>query len=150
MLLNDNYIFLDVDVNTKEEMLEFIAKKAVEVGISTDEKKLLEDLLARENEVSTGLQDGFAIPHSRSTSILEPSIMYFKTNKTLEWGSLDDSEVNCIFSLLVPAENENNMHMQMLSKLATCLIEEDFRDYVKNANDVQDIKNYLLKNMEVE
>lgn len=147
MLLEEN-IFLNVSVGSKEELLELISKKAVELNIASDQNGLLRDLKKREEEFATGLQDGFAIPHARSSYVQKPSILYFKTNKALEWGSMDDKKVNCVFSLLAPAENEGNIHLLMLSQLATCLLEEDFKEYVKVANDTTQLTAFIKKRME--
>ena len=65
-MIKDEYIFLDVDVKTKQEALEFVSAKALELGITDDKDGLLSDFLKREKEYSTGLQDEFAIPHANS------------------------------------------------------------------------------------
>lgn len=150
MLLEEKYIFFDVTADDKEELLKFISKQALELGITNNQEGLLEDLKKRESEFPTGLQDGFAIPHARSEHVQKPSILYLKTTNALEWGSMDDNKINYIFSLLVPAQNEGNMHLAMLSKLATCLLEDDFKDYVKSATDKKELQDYLCKNMEEE
>ena len=60
---------------------------------------------------------------------------------------MDDSEVHYLFALLVPKENEGNIHLQMISKLATCLLEEDFKDKIKSTSDKSELKDYILKNI---
>ena len=147
MLLEEN-IFLDVCVNSKEELLQLISKKAMELNITSDQNGLLRDLKKREEEFATGLQDGFAIPHARSVHVQKPSILYFKTKEALEWGSMDDKKVNYVFSLLAPAENEGNVHLQMLSALATCLLEEDFKQFVKICNDENTLTAFITQRME--
>lgn len=150
MLLEEKYIFLNVDVKDKSELLFFIANQAKDLSIGHDADKILHDLNKREAEFPTGLQDGFAIPHTRSKYIDKPSILYITTKQAIEWGSLDDKRVNCIFSLLVPEKNEGNIHLKMLSKLATCLLEEDFKENIKAITDKQVLKDYIYKKMEEE
>ena len=65
-MLNEDYIFLDVKVTNKNQLLGFIADKAHEYNICDNREGLLEDLIKREAEFPTGLQDGFAIPHACS------------------------------------------------------------------------------------
>lgn len=149
-MLKENYIFLDVKAKTKEQMLRFIANKANENGICDSSEGLLEDLKKREMEFPTGLQDGFAIPHARSSHVKKAAILYLRCNEALEWGTMDDKKVNYLFSLLVPEENEGNLHLMMISKLATCLLEDDFKDTLKSVNDKKELKDYILKNMEVD
>lgn len=147
MLYEEN-IFLNVSVDSKEELLNFIAQKAVELNIANDKEGLLKDLKKREDEFATGLQDGFAIPHARSSFVQKPSILYLKTEKSLAWGSMDDKDVDCIFSLLAPIENEGNIHLMMLSQLATCLLEDDFKKRVKMSTDKKELTKFIQKRME--
>ena len=146
-LIEDNYIFLNEDYKSKQELLSFIAAKAEELNICDTKEGLLEDLLAREAEFSTGLQDGFAIPHARSSHVKKVSVFFIRNKSVLDWETLDDSEVHYLFALLVPKENEGNIHLQMISKLATCLLEEDFKDKIKSTSDKSDLKDYILKNI---
>ena len=146
-LIEDNYIFLNEDYKSKQELLSFIAAKAEELNICDTKEGLLEDLLAREAEFSTGLQDGIAIPHARSSHVKKVSVFFIRNKSVLDWETLDDSEVHYLFALLVPKENEGNIHLQMISKLATCLLEDDFKDKIKSTSDKSELKDYILKNI---
>ncbi len=149
-MLNEKNIFLNLDVYTKQDVLKFIANKACEIDICEDEKGILSDLNKREEEFSTGIKDGFAIPHAKSEYVKTPTILFLKTKNGIEWGTMDDKEVNYIFALLVPKENEDNIHLKMISKLTVCLLEDEFKEFIKNCNDEKQLKDYILKNMEVE
>lgn len=148
MKFSEDHICFEVAGDGKEDILRFIANKASELGISTNEEGLLLDLKKREEEFSTGLQDEFAIPHARSSYVKEASILFLKTQKPIEWGTMDDQQVHYLFSLLVPSENEGNVHLMMLSQLATCLLEDDFKAFVKSCDDKQDLVSYIYKGME--
>lgn len=150
MILEEKNIFLDEDLSSKEEVIEFIADEAKYLGITDDRDGLLKDLFKREEEYSTGIQDGFAIPHAKSEYVKTPTILYIKTNKEIEWETLDDSKVRYIFNLLVPKENEDNVHLKMLSKLATCLMEDDFKKEVIEAVDKSELIKYISKKMREE
>lgn len=143
-LIQSNYIFLDENYKSKQDVLEFIAKKAKEYGICKDENGLLTDLLKREQEFSTGLQDGFAIPHARSSYVEKVSVFFIRNISKLDWETLDDSEVHNLFALLVPEKNEGNIHLQMISQLATCLLEDDFKSTVQSSTDKNELKEYIL------
>ena len=138
-LIEDNYIFLNEDYKSKQELLSFIAAKAEELNICDTKEGLLKDLLARE--------DGFAIPHARSSHVKKVSVFFIRNKSVLDWETLDDSDVHYLFALLVPKENEGNIHLQMISKLATSLLEDDFKDKVKSTSDKSELKNYILKNI---
>ena len=146
-LIEDNYIFLNEDYKSNQELLSFIAAKAEELTICDTKEGLLKDLLAREAEFSTGLQDGFAIPHARSSHVKKVSVFFIRNKSVLDWETLDDSDVHYLFALLVPKENEGNIHLQMISKLATSLLEDDFKDKVKSTSDKSELKDYILKNI---
>lgn len=150
MMLREENIFLNQELTSKEEVLNFIVDKAFEKGITDNKEGLLRDLWSREKEYSTGIQDGFAIPHSKSSHVKEASIFYIKTINSIEWETLDGSDVRYIFNLLAPSENESNIHLQMLSKIATCLMDEDFIEEVKNSNDESQLVEYILQKTQEE
>ena len=93
-MLNEDYIFLNVKADNKDQILKFIANKASEYNICDNYEGLLEDLKKREEEFPTGLQDGFAIPHARSRHVKKIAILYLRTDEAIEWGTLDDKKVN--------------------------------------------------------
>lgn len=149
-MLNREKIFLDKNLSSKDEVLSFISEQALKLNLTDDKEGLLADLWKRENEYSTGIQCGFAIPHTKSKHVKEPSILFIKTNEEIEWETLDDSKVRYVFNLLAPEESQGNIHLQMLSKLATCLMEDDFIEEVKNASDENYLVKYILNKMEEE
>ena len=95
-MLNEDYIFLDVKAVNKEQLLGFIADMAQEYDICNNRQGLFEDLKKRESEFPTGLQDGFAIPHARSSHVKKAAILYLRTNEAIEWGTMDDKKVNYV------------------------------------------------------
>lgn len=150
MNFSQKNICFNVQGNNKNTILTYIANHAYALGLCDNAQGLLADLKKREAAFPTGLQDGFAIPHARSKHVLEASILFLKTEQDIEWGTMDDKKVNCLFSLLVPEENEGNVHLMMLSRLATCLLEEDFKAFVKTYEDKQTLVSYIYKGMEEE
>ena len=143
-LIESRGIFLDCDCADKEEVLEFIAAKAEEYGITDSRKALLQDLKDREAEFSTGLSDGFAIPHARTDNVKRVSVFFLRNRAPLEWETMDGKDVTSLFALLVPARNEGNIHLQMISALATSLMEDDFCNTVRECQDKEVLKSYIL------
>lgn len=148
MKFSEEHICFHVPGESKHDVLQYVADKAKSLSICDNDEGLLADLLHREEEFSTGLQDGFAIPHARSRHVKEASILFLKTEQGIDWGTMDGGKVHCMFSLLVPAENEGNIHLMMLSQLATCLLEDDFKEYVKTCENKQELVSYIYKGME--
>lgn len=147
-MFKEKYIFFDINVNTKTEALEFISNQALSLGLTDDKDGLLEDFLKREEEFSTGLQDGFAIPHAKSSHAKDIAIIYVSCkNPIKEWETLDDSLVTNLFALIVPKQNAGNEHLMMISKLATNLLEEEFKNTVRLSDNKSELKEYILKIM---
>lgn len=147
-MFKEEYIFFDVDVNTKTEVLEFISNQALKLGLTDNRDGLLNDFLKREEEFSTGLQDGFAIPHAKSSHAKKIAIIYVGCkNQIKEWETLDNSSVTNLFALIVPKENAGNEHLMMISKLATNLLEDEFKNTVRSSDNKSMLTEYILKIM---
>ena len=103
-MIREEYIFFDVDAASKEQLLDFISGKALEFGITDSKEGLKDAFLKREAEYTTGLQDGFAIPHAKTEYAKETAVFFAKCKNELDWGTLDDTKVNYAFALIVPKE----------------------------------------------
>ena len=99
----------------------------------------------REEEYSTGLQDGFAIPHAKSEAVERVGIIYVRLEKPIEWKTYDNKPVTDVFALMVPPKNAGNTHLKMLAHLSTALLEDDFKQNLKRLNDSQEIAKYIRK-----
>lgn len=142
-LVDAKHIFLGCDLSAKEAILQFVSDKAMSLGIVDSAVGVLDDLHAREAEISTGLQDGFAIPHAKSSHVLNPSVLFVRTLTPVSWGTLDDSEVSCVFALLVPDKNEDNAHLKMLSRLAVNLMDDDFKKQITELGSAEEIASLI-------
>ena len=87
-------------------------------------------MLTREDEVSTGLQQGFAIPHTKSSAVQTASHI-LELEQPIEWGSFDDLPTSYLFTLLVPLEEANVTHLKLLSGIATSLMEPAFIEKIQ-------------------
>ena len=134
-LITEQDVFLDVDATTKEELFSFISEQAVRLGVTDDAEGLAADLMDREQQISTGLTDGFAIPHTKSARVKHVEVFYLRTRSPIPWETMDSDEAGYFFALLVPEENKGNIHLQMISALAVSLLEDDFKETVKSCSD---------------
>lgn len=133
-LIKENYIFLDLKCNSKDELFEFIASRAKGLGICDDEKALCNDLWKREAEVSTGLQDGFAIPHARSVNVKKTAVFFIRNQIGIEWETFDGGNVHEVFVLLVSNAQDGD-YLNMIAQLAVSLLDDDFKESVKSCHD---------------
>ncbi|MGG5370218.1 PTS sugar transporter subunit IIA [Enterococcus sp. AZ196] len=147
MDFKENNILLDVAVASKEELFEVIAKYAYESGYVANAAETCAAFNEREAEYSTGLQDGFAIPHAKSTAVLEPAVLFIRLQHEVEWETFDDSAVKNVFALMVPKEDEGTVHLEMLSRLATALLEATFIQQIQQSEDKTKLVELIKKEM---
>ncbi|MTB64755.1 PTS sugar transporter subunit IIA [Streptococcus sp. zg-86] len=150
MEFNRDNIFINVNVKDKIELFNYIANSAKEEEIIDEASWLVEAFIERENEVSTGLQDSFAIPHAKSNFIKRPAIFFLKLQQPIAWETFDDQAVSNVFALLVPSQFEGTTHLEMISRIATSLLEEDFVNRVKNSSNIDELQKIISKVMEGE
>lgn len=138
-VIRQEYIFTDMELNTKEEALFAIAEKAVELGLCRDVEGTYQGFLERESQGPTGMQDGFAIPHTRCDSVIQTGIVVMKSKRELEWESFDGKPVRTMIALIVPKENYGNEHIQILASLSRMLIKQDFRRQLTESDSPEEI-----------
>ena len=129
-------VYLDNPATTVEETLEFLAKKAVENGISDDEAAVLEAFKAREAMGTTGMQGGFAIPHCKSAAVNDAAIYVVKFAGDVEWDSLDGKPIKTAVALFAP---DGDVHLTLLSTVAGMLTDESVRSKINAAEDAEAI-----------
>lgn len=117
-----NQIYLNQNLETQEEIFEFLSHAMYELKIVDDPVIYLNALHDRESQSSTGLVDGFAIPHGKSDEIKKAAVIYLRNIKGLEWESLDGSLVTDIFALAIPSSAENEQ-LDTLIALSTQLMD---------------------------
>ena len=113
-IIQEENIFLHQSLSTQKEAFEFLARQAVALGISADEQQVYQKLVARENEGTTGMMDGFAIPHAKDQSIKEPSILIVTLDQGIEWNSMDGQRINFVIALFIPDSEAGNYYPRSL------------------------------------
>lgn len=136
--------YMDLDLNTSEkfETIKHLANLIDERLV--DVNKYVEDVKERESISTTGIGDGVAIPHAKSSWVKEPTVVVGKSTKGIEWESLDDEPVNLIFLIAVP-ENEGNEHLKILQVLAGSIMDDEFKEEILNAEN-EKVMEELLNN----
>ncbi|UUM19896.1 fructose-specific PTS transporter subunit EIIC [Mycoplasma sp. 1578d] len=124
-VFKSDYVFIENNLNSIDEVFAFVAKQAKDLKISQSENNVINALKERESQFSTGLEKGFAIPHAQSKAIEKPSLFFIKTNGQIEWNTFDKSKVNYIFVILIPDQNKETLHMDILTKVSTILLDSN-------------------------
>lgn len=150
MKFDADSVLTEVESQDKLALLKYISEYATKIGIATDATKLNESFQAREQEFSTGLEDGFAIPHAKTSVVKEVGIIYVRLKNAIEWETYDDQPVSDVFALMVPPENAGTSHLKMLAKLSTALLEDTFKDKLRSLTEPKEIAEYISKEIEVE
>lgn len=132
-LLAPERILLDVPAASKEALYEEVGRRLAE-ALQVPAKTITASLLAREKLGSTGLGQGVAIPHGRIKGLKRAVGCFVRPRDAIPFGAPDGLPVNLIFVLLVP-EQANELHLQILSELATLLGDRAFRDQLAGLSD---------------
>ena len=133
-------VFVAEDFTSRDEALSFVSNQAVKAGLANDADAVMNAFLAREAEGTTGMMEGFAIPHAKSDSITEAAVIVVKDESGVTgWDTMDGAPVNVAIALLIPGAQAGTTHLKILSKVAEALMDEDFRATVKGSTDAAEI-----------
>lgn len=133
-------VFVAENFTSRDEALSFVSNQAVKAGIASDADAVMNAFLAREAEGTTGMMEGFAIPHAKSDAITEAAVIVVKDESGVtSWDTMDGAPVNVAIALLIPGAQAGTTHLKILSKVAEALMDEDFRATVKGSTDAAEI-----------
>ncbi len=148
-VMKPDHVLLDCNLATRDEALRELAAVAAKLGIASDSEALTQAFLAREAEGTTGMTDGFAIPHAKSAAVRTPAVMVLKNATGIDaWETLDDQPVTCAIALLVPEQEAGTAHLEILSKVAKALMDEEFRAQLKAADEAEAIARLVSARLE--
>lgn len=143
-LLTEQTIILDLSAKTKQQVLEELANQLDRAGKLTDQQAFTKAILERESQSTTGIGDGIAIPHAKSSAVKSPAIAFGRSSKGLDFESLD-GQPSHLFFMIAASEGANDEHLEALSRLATFLMDEKFRGNILAAQSKQEIVEIVSK-----
>ena len=124
-LLAKESIDLQAKVGSKAEALEHLVTLMAKSGKLADEAEYKRCVLAREEEGSTGIGEGIAIPHAKTNAVKAPGLAAMIVSEGVDFASLDDQPAKLFFLIAAP-DTEDNVHLDVLSRLSTLLMDEEF------------------------
>ena len=136
-LLSKESVLLNIDVKDKDACLVKLVDLMDASGKISDKKLYLDAVQEREKEGTTGVGNGIAIPHGRCSGVKEPGLAAMTINGGVEYNALDSKPVDLAFLIAAP-EGSGSMHLEILSKLATMLMDENFVADLKKAKTVEE------------
>ena len=129
-LLRKDVMLLDLQATEKKAVIEEMIQSLVNRGYVTDFETFKEGILAREALTSTGLGDGIAMPHSKNTAVKEATVLFAKSNKGVDYESLDGQPTDLFFMIAAP-EGANDTHLAALAELSQYLMKDGFADKLR-------------------
>lgn len=125
---------------SKMEVIEELVDILYIDGKITDKEKFKEVVIRREEEFTTGIGMGVAIPHGKSEYVVEPALVFGLSKEGIDYDSMDGKPAHTFFLIAVP-NNANNEHLTILSMLSRKLMYEDVRNKLINSKCYEDVIN---------
>ncbi|WP_243096508.1 PTS sugar transporter subunit IIA [Streptococcus dysgalactiae] len=148
-MIDKNLIRVDVDMPLKKDVFAYLAGLVVENDYADDTDQVYKSLLSREEEGTTGMMDGFAIPHAKSQAVIKPGIAVLKLKNGVEWESMDGKLIDSVIALFIPETEVGSTHLTYLSKIAKILMKNDFKNDFKEAHEIEEIETVFNKYLEL-
>ena len=137
-LLRKDVMLLDLQATEKTAVIEEMIKSLTDHGYVTDFETFKEGILAREALTSTGLGDGIAMPHSKNAAVKEATVLFAKSNKGVDYESLDGQSTDLFFMIAAP-EGANDTHLAALAELSQYLMKDGFADKLRQVTSADQV-----------
>ena len=141
-LLKKQSICLDGKADSKEQVIREMVDLMAEGGNINDIDTYRETVFKREEEGTTGIGEGIAIPHGKTEAVSAPGLAAMVLPEGVDYDSLDGEPAYLIFLIAAP-NTEDNVHLEVLSRLSMLLMDEDFRNKLLHAKDVDEFLAYV-------
>ena len=132
-VLNKNVMLFDLQATDKEGVINEMVRSLVDNGVVTDFDTFKAGIMNREAQTSTGLGDGIAMPHSKNEAVKEATVLFAKSNKGVDYASLDGQPTDLFFMIAAP-EGANDTHLAALAELSKYLMKPGFADKLRQAS----------------
>lgn len=132
-VLNKNVMLFDLQATDKEGVINEMVQSLVDNGVVTDFDTFKAGIMNREAQTSTGLGDGIAMPHSKNEAVKEATVLFAKSNKGVDYASLDGQPTDLFFMIAAP-EGANDTHLASLAELSKYLMKPGFADKLRQAS----------------
>ena len=132
-VLNKNVMLFDLQATDKESVINEMVQSLVDNGVVTDFETFKAGIMNREAQTSTGLGDGIAMPHSKNEAVKEATVLFAKSNKGVDYASLDGQPTDLFFMIAAP-EGANDTHLAALAELSKYLMKPGFADKLRQAS----------------
>ncbi|MEK3546083.1 fructose-specific PTS transporter subunit EIIC [Lactobacillus crispatus] len=143
-ILSPDSMIMELKAKNKEDAIKEMADLEVATDIVNDEDAFIKSIWARENESTTGIGGGIAMPHARNKSINKARVLFAKSKEGIDYNSLDGQPVHLFFMITAP-DGADNTHLQALAKLSGLLIDPDLVEALKNTKTPEEVIDLFEK-----
>lgn len=143
-LLDRRSVSLTAAPKTKSETLDMAVDLMVKSEKISDREAYRKQVYLREEESTTGIGEGIAIPHGKCDAVKKPGLAAMVIKNGVEFEALDDEPVTLLFLIAAPS-TEDNIHLDVLSKLSVMLMDEEFTESLRNASSVDEFMDIIDK-----
>lgn len=137
-LLSKDLMIMNLKSTTKKDVIDEMIEKLYENNVINDVLKFRSEIMKRELESSTGLGEGVAMPHAKTSAVNKPAIVFARSTTGVDYEALD-GEDTYIFFMIAATEGQNQMHIETLAKLSKLLLKEGFIDRLKASETPEDV-----------
>jgi PTS system fructose-specific IIA component/PTS system nitrogen regulatory IIA component len=130
-------VSFDLKAVNKNQAIDELIDILYKDGKISDKEEFKKAVLKREEEFSTGIGMGIAIPHGKNKAVVEPSIAFGKSIKGIDYESMDDKPAHLFFLIAVPEES-SDVHLKALSEISRKLMHSEIREMIMNATSFEE------------
>jgi fructose-specific phosphotransferase system IIA component len=141
-LIDTSLVELDIDLPSKRSVVEKLADLLENSSRINDREQYITDVFDREKIVSTCVGDMIVIPHARSAAVDVASLLYLRLKDPVDWNGEDEAKY--VLGIAVPAENVDNLHLQILSAAAKKLLDDTIKNKLFTSTSREEISTLLL------
>ncbi|HFI2432315.1 fructose-specific PTS transporter subunit EIIC [Streptococcus suis] len=137
-VLRKDVMLLDLQATSKEAVIDEMITSLVDKGYVTDFDVFKTGIMNREAQTTTGLGDGIAMPHAKNAAVKEATVLFAKSNKGVDYASLDGQPTDLFFMIAAP-EGANDTHLAALAELSKYLMKPGFADKLRAATNPDEV-----------
>lgn len=137
-VLRKDVMLLDLQATSKEAVIDEMIISLVDKGYVTDFDVFKTGIMNREAQTTTGLGDGIAMPHAKNAAVKEATVLFAKSNKGVDYASLDGQPTDLFFMIAAP-EGANDTHLAALAELSKYLMKPGFADKLRSVSSPEDV-----------
>ncbi|HEP1801620.1 TPA: PTS sugar transporter subunit IIA [Streptococcus suis] len=137
-VLRKDVMLLDLQATSKEAVIDEMIASLVDKGYVTEFDVFKTGIMNREAQTTTGLGDGIAMPHAKNAAVKEATVLFAKSNKGVDYASLDGQPTDLFFMIAAP-EGANDTHLAALAELSKYLMKAGFADKLRSVSSPEEV-----------